>query len=68
MAGNPRDHARNKGFWDGGDAGHGMNRESGGRTGGYPGERKPTLAGVKTDLEYPDSGTPDDKSNPGAEP
>ena len=68
MAGNPRDHARKKGFWDGGDAGRGMNRESGGRTAGYPGQRRPTITGVKTDLEFPESGTPEKKSKAGAEP
>jgi hypothetical protein len=54
MAGNPRENVKDKGFWDGGDAVHGMNRESGGRAGGFPGMRKPTVAGVKTDLEYPE--------------
>jgi hypothetical protein len=68
MAGNPRDHAKKKGFWDGGDAGHGMNRESGGRTGGFPGERKPTVVGIRTDLEYPEAGSADEKSKGGGEP
>lgn len=68
MAGNPREHAKNKGFWDGGNAGHGMNRESGGRTAGFPGERKPTITGVKTDLEFPEPDLLEKKSKAGAEP
>jgi hypothetical protein len=53
MGGNPREHVKDKGFWDGGDAGRGMNKESGGRAGGFPGVRRPNNTGVKTDLEYP---------------
>jgi len=58
MAGNPREHIRNKGFWDGGGAGHGTNKESSGRPNGLPGTRKPQRVGVNTDLEFPpaDSG------------
>ena len=68
MGGNPREHVKDKGFWDGGKAGHGMNGESGGRSAGFPGERKPGLVGVKTDLEYPEAGTLEETSKGGAEP
>lgn len=64
MSGNPREHVKGKGFWDGGETGGGMNRESGGRAGGFPGVRRPSNAGVKTDLEYPQA---EKKSDPGAE-
>ncbi len=53
MAGNPRDSLKDKGFWEGGSKGHGMNKESSGRPSGFPGERKPNRTGVKTDLEFP---------------
>ena len=53
MAGNPRDHVKGKGFWDGGAGGHGSNRESAGRTSGLPGVRKPHRVGVNTDLDFP---------------
>jgi hypothetical protein len=57
MAGNPLENARGKGFWNGGEAGHGNNRESSGRQSGYPGRRGPKTSGVKTDIEFP---SPDD--------
>ena len=53
MAGNPREHVKDRGFWDGGDAARDTNKEGGGRRSGLPGERKISLGGVKTDLEYP---------------
>ena len=53
MSGNPREHVKDKGFWDGGAPGHGKNDQGSGRTGGYPGLRKPGRVGIKTDLEYP---------------
>lgn len=53
MAGNPREHERGKGFWDGGGQGHGTNKESGGKTTGFPGHRTPKRIGVRTDLEFP---------------
>jgi hypothetical protein len=56
MGGNPREHVRDKGFWDGGTAGHGMNDQSGGRSSGYPGVRVPSRTGVRTDLEFPLTG------------
>lgn len=52
MADDPREQSRKKGFWEGGAAGHGNNRESSGRPSGLPGKRKPTKAGVKTDIEF----------------
>ena len=60
MGGNPREHVKDKGFWDGGDAANGTNKESGGRAGGFPGVRRPTVTGVKTDLEYPQTENPDE--------
>jgi hypothetical protein len=56
MAGNPRENAKGKGFWDGGPGGHGTNKESGGRPSGFPGSRTPKKAGLKTDLEFPKAG------------
>ena len=53
MAGNPRDHAKGKGFWDGGGLGRGTNKESAGRPSGLPGSRKPSRVGVTTDIEFP---------------
>jgi hypothetical protein len=60
MAGNPRENVKNKGFWDGGGAGHGGNGESAGRPSGFPGRRTPSRTGVRTDLEFPPSQTSDD--------
>jgi hypothetical protein len=54
MAGNPREHVKDKGFWDGGSASHGRNDQSAGHTQGSPGVRKPSRVGIKTDLEFPD--------------
>jgi hypothetical protein len=54
MAGTPREHIKDKGFWDGGSAGHGKNGETAGRTSGFPGVRKPTRVGIRTDIEFPD--------------
>ena len=53
MAGNPREHVKGKGFWDGGASSHGTNKESAGRPSGFPGTRKPTRVGVNTDIEFP---------------
>lgn len=53
MAGNPREHVKNKGFWDGGAGGHGQNGESAGRTTGFPGSRKAKRVGIRTDIEFP---------------
>ena len=53
MAGNPRDHVKGKGFWDGGASAHGTNKESAGRPSGLPGTRKPRRVGISTDLEFP---------------
>ena len=60
MAGNPREHIRDKGFWDGGDAARSENGQSGGRPSGFPGERKPSRTGVNTDLDCPE---PDDENS-----
>jgi hypothetical protein len=51
MSGNPREHVKDKGFWDGGGSGHGSNKESSGRPNGFPGSRSPKRTGVRTDLE-----------------
>ena len=53
MAGNPREHVKNKGFWDGGAPGNAKNGETAGRPSGFPGVRKPQRAGIRTDLEFP---------------
>ena len=57
MAGNPREHIKDKGFWDGGRAGQARNGESSGRTSGSPGSRKPKNVGVRTDIEFPSEET-----------
>ncbi len=56
MGGNPREHVKDKGFWDGGAESHGKNSETSGRPSGFPGTRKPKRVGIRTDMEYP----PDD--------
>jgi hypothetical protein len=53
MAGNPREHVKDKGFWDGGSAGRSSNGQTGGRPSGFPGARLPKRAGIRTDLEFP---------------
>jgi len=53
MAGNPREHIKDKGFWDGGSRGHSENGQSAGRGSGFPGRRQAKTVGVKTDLEFP---------------
>jgi hypothetical protein len=50
MTENPPEN-KDKGFWDGGAAGHGTNKESSGRPSGLPGKRAPKRVGVKTDLD-----------------
>ena len=54
MAGTPREHGKDKGFWDGGSGAHDRNGETAGRTSGFPGERKPKRVGIRTDIECPD--------------
>lgn len=53
MAGNPREHVQDKGFWDGGSPAHGKDSDSSGRPSGFPGLRKPQRIGIRTDLEFP---------------
>lgn len=53
MSDNPREHVKDKGFWDGGASGHGTNKESAGRANGYPGKRSPSRIGYRTDVEFP---------------
>ncbi len=53
MPENPREHIKGKGFWEGGAAGHGTNKESSGRTSGFPGKRTPSKTGHRTDIEFP---------------
>ena len=53
MGGNPREHVKDKGFWDGGAASHGKNSEGSGRATGFPGTRKPGRVGIRTDIEFP---------------
>lgn len=53
MAGNPREHGEDKGFWDGGNASHGRDSDTAGRRSGFPGRRKANKrVGVRTDLEF----------------
>jgi hypothetical protein len=54
MAGAPRENDKGKGFWDGGAAGHDKSGETSGRASGYPGVRKPSRAGIRTDVEFPE--------------
>lgn len=56
MAGNPREHVKDKGFWDGGAPGHTNDDQTAGRPSGFPGTRKPKRVGIRTDIEFP----PDD--------
>jgi hypothetical protein len=53
MSDTPRENVKDKGFWDGGAAGHGTNKESSGRASGFPGTRKSQRIGVNTDIEFP---------------
>jgi hypothetical protein len=53
MAGNPREHVQDKGFWDGGAAGHSSNGQSAGRPSGFPGGRTSKRAGIKIDIDFP---------------
>ena len=64
MAGNPRDHVKGKGFWDGGSAAHGQNGQSAGRKSGFPGPRTPSKVGLRTDLEFPEQPAAEDESEP----
>ena len=64
MAGNPREHVKSKGFWDGGSAGHGTNKESAGRPSGFPGRRVPKRVGIRTDLDLPPESSGSDESDP----
>jgi hypothetical protein len=56
MSGNPREHVKDKGFWDGGDRAHGKNDQGAGRADGFPGRRKPSRVGIRTDIEFPKGG------------
>lgn len=53
MSDNPREHVKDKGFWDGGAEGHGLNKEASGRASGYPGKRSRSRIGSRTDVEFP---------------
>jgi hypothetical protein len=53
MAGNPREHVKEQGFWDGGAGGHGSDQQSGGRPSGSPASSNPKRVGIRTDLEFP---------------
>ena len=53
MSGNPREHVKDQGFWDGGAPGHAQNGQTGGRPSGFPGTRKGKRVGIRTDLEFP---------------
>ncbi len=58
MGGNPREHVKDKGFWDGGTSSHGKNDQGAGRADGFPGTRKPSRAGIRTDIEFPEKEQP----------
>lgn len=58
MAGNPREHVKDKGFWDGGSAGQERNSETAGRPSGFPGVRKTSRTGTRTDIEFPEQVPP----------
>ena len=60
MAGNPREHVKDKGFWDGGDSARGTNKETSGRPGGLPGSRRPNRDGIRTDIEFPETNDVDE--------
>lgn len=64
MAGNPREHVKDQGFWDGGAAGRSPNGQTGGRPSGFPGVRKPQRVGVRTDIEFPTSDAADKSRRP----
>lgn len=53
MGGNPREHAKGKGFWDGGSSAQGTAAEGSGRARGFPGRKKITREGVQVDLNRP---------------
>lgn len=53
MAGNPREHVKDKGFWDGGAAGQSSNGQSAGRPSGFPGRKTSQRVGIKIDLDFP---------------
>ena len=53
MAGNPREHGKDKGFWDGGAPGHTSDDQTSGRPSGFPGTRKPKRAGTRTNIDLP---------------
>ncbi len=53
MAGNPREHGKDKGFWDGGAPAHSSDSQTAGRPSGFPGSRKPKKTGIRTDIEFP---------------
>ena len=63
MAGNPREHGKDKGFWDGGAPGHDANSETSGRASGFPGTRKPKRIGIRTDIDFPPA-DPTEKHEP----
>ena len=59
MAGNPREHVKNKGFWDGGAPGQSSDDQHAGRTSGFPGTRsKGKRVGIRTDIEFPSGDVP----------
>lgn len=54
MAGNPRENAQGKGFWDGGSTSHNSGDQSAGRNSGFPGGRRASRTGIQIDLEEPE--------------
>lgn len=62
MAGTPREHVKDKGFWDGGGEGNDRSSETAGRASGFPGTRKASRLGIRTDIEFPEAETPAPKT------
>ena len=54
MAGNPREHVKDKGFWDGGAPGQTNDDQTSGRPSGFPGTRGAKRAGIRTNIDFPD--------------
>jgi hypothetical protein len=63
MADSPHEQSKDKGFWDGGAAGHDSNKEASGRPSGLPGTRSPKRVGVRTDLDTFDTTSESKDSN-----
>ena len=63
MSGNPREHIRNKGFWNGGPTRNSPNDQTGGRSSGRPGVQKQDRTGVNTDMDFPAEMNPETRKS-----